>query len=274
MVVTASGITKRSVRFDLVPRRVTVTAVEPISATYVRVTLQGPALATFQSADPDDHIKVAFPAPGASEPVLPVAGPDGMQWPVDAPRILRDYTPRRFDPAKQELVVDFVVHGHGPASAWASQAAPGQVLGILGPRGSRVVEGSLDWQLLIGDETALPSIARRLEEATAGERFVAFVEVDGPADEQAIETRAEAEIHWVHRNGAVAGATTVLEDALRSATLPSGVFYTRAHGEANTLKSIRRYLVGERGIDPGLAAFSGHWKLGIANHDHHEPIED
>jgi NADPH-dependent ferric siderophore reductase len=141
LAVTASGITKRSVRFELLPRRVAVTAIEPISATCVRVTLKGPDLATFQSADPDDHIKVAFPAPGASEPVLPVTGPDGLTWPAGAPRILRDYTPRRFDPAKQE-VVDFVVHGHGPASAWASQAAPGQVRGVLGPRGSRVVEGT------------------------------------------------------------------------------------------------------------------------------------
>jgi NADPH-dependent ferric siderophore reductase len=71
------------------------------------------------------------------------------------------------------------------------------------------------------------------------------VEVDGPANEQAIETRAETEIHWVHRYGAVTGATTVLEDALRAAALPPGVWYTRAHGEANNLKPIRRYPIGE-----------------------------
>ncbi len=274
MAVRDTGISKRTVRFELVPRRVTVQTVEAITHTYVRVTLAGPDLATFTSADADDHIKIAFPPPGESEPALPKIGPNGIQWDAEARRILRDYTPRRFDPSKEELVVDFVIHGHGPASAWASEAEPGYVLGILGPRGSHLVEGNFDWQLLIGDETALPSIARRLEEADAGESFVAFIEVDGPADEQAIDTRANADIRWVYREGTPAGASTVLEDAIRAADLPEGVFYTRAGGEANTLKSIRRYLLRERGLDPEYTSFSGHWKLGVSDHDHHEAIEE
>ena len=76
---------------------------------------------------------------------------------------MRDYTPRRYDLDTLELDIDFVLHGDGPASTWAEQAKPGQFLHIGGPRGSMIVPDIFDSYLLIGDETALPAIARRLE---------------------------------------------------------------------------------------------------------------
>jgi NADPH-dependent ferric siderophore reductase len=274
--MTGSATTrKRTVRFDLTPRLAEVRRVESIAPTYIRITFGGDQLAGFSSLDAEDHFKLVIPAPGEREPLMPVVGPKGISFPEGAARpVIRDYTPRRFDPAINELVVDFVIHGHGPVSTWAAQAAPGQLAGILGPRGSHVVDGPFDWYLLIGDETVLPAIARRLEEASPEDRFVAFIEVDGAADEQVLETAANAEIRWVHRNGAGPGESTVLEDAIRAFTFPEGEFFTWAGGEATTLRSIRRHLVGERGVSPEWASFSGHWKRGTANHDHHEPIED
>lgn len=276
--MTETASRKRTVRFDLKPRLVTVTRVEAISPTYTRISFSGEDLAGFQSLDPEDHIKVAFPEPGADAPVMPVIGGKGIEYPQGAKRpTLRDYTPRRFSAEARELVVDFVIHGEGPASNWAAQAAPGQKLGILGPRGSHTVEDVFDWYLLIGDETVLPSIARRLEEARPGTKMIAFIEVDGPSDEQAIDTTADAELIWVHRHGAAAGTTTVLEDAIRARFadgVPSGEVFAWAGGEAATLRGIRRYLLNEVGLDREWTSFSGHWKYGVANHDHHEAIED
>ena len=167
-----------------------------------------------------------------------------------------------------------MIHGDGPASTWAANAMPGQLAGIVGPRGSQLIEGRFDWHLLIGDETVLPSIARRLEEAEPGSRYVAFIEIDGESDQQALATEAHADIHWVHRHGAEPGASAVMENALRQYAFPAGEFFTWAGGEATTLRAIRRHLVRERGVNPDLASFSGHWKRGVADHDHHEPIED
>ncbi|WZB77287.1 siderophore-interacting protein [Achromobacter insuavis] len=48
-----------------------------------------------------------------------------------APR--RATTPRRYDAAREELDIDFVLHGDGPASTWAEQAEAGQRLGIGAP---------------------------------------------------------------------------------------------------------------------------------------------
>ena len=70
---------------------------------------------------------------------------------------MRDFTPRRHDAEKGELVVDFAIHGAGPATEWASAARPGSRLGVGGPRGSFVVTDDFDWYLMIGDENGAAS---------------------------------------------------------------------------------------------------------------------
>ncbi|HYH12130.1 MAG TPA: siderophore-interacting protein, partial [Thermomicrobiales bacterium] len=194
---------------------------------------------------------------------------DGQPRPVT-----RDYTPRRFDAKSRMLVIDFVVHGAGVASDWAERAEPGMQLGIAGPRGSIIVDDDFDWYLAVGDETALPSIARRLEEAPASQRIVAVIEVENVTEEQEIETAADSSVYWVHRNGAPAGSTSLLFEALRELPLPEGEGFTWVEGEATTVRDIRRYLLNERGFDREHCRFSGHWKLGVVNHDHHAPIDE
>lgn len=148
------------------------------------------------------------------------------------------------------------------------------VIGVAGPRGSFVVSKDFDWYLLVGDETALPSIARELEELPAGARAVAIVEVADAAEEQQIASRARVEFVWLYRNGAEPGTTRLLEHAVRELTFPPGDCFAWVAGEASTIRPLRRHLLHERGVTPGWARFSGHWKRGVADHDHHEPIED
>ncbi len=66
-------------------------------------------------------------------------------------------------PTLGSFVVDFVIHDDGPATNWAATAKVGSVLGVAGPRGSSVIStDGIGLHLLIGDETALPAIARSL----------------------------------------------------------------------------------------------------------------
>jgi len=95
--------------------------------------------------------------------------------------------------------------------------------------------------------------------------------VDNASEELPIETRADVQLTWLHRNGAAPGTTTLLADAVRVLPKPEGTVYTLAGGEANSLRPIRAYMK-EAGYDPELTSFSGHWKLGIADHDHHEEV--
>lgn len=271
MTVTTQPTIER-VRFELVPRRAQVLEIIDLTPRMRRFVLRGGDLKSFESLDPDDHVKLVFPVPGHTEPSLPVVTANGLEMPEGAPPSeRRDFTPRAFDRTQGTLTVDFVRHGHGPAGRWAETAVIGSQLGVLGPRGSKIVRGTVDWYLLIGDETALPAIARRLEELPAGQKVIALVEIDGPAEELVLETSAELHLTWLHRNGAAPGTTTLLHDAVRALPKPEGVVYTLAGGEATSLRPIRAFMK-EAGYDQSLTTFSGHWKRGVADHDHHEEV--
>lgn len=274
-MMTATERTVELVRFPLRLRLLTVRRAERITPRMVRVTLGGGDPAGFETRDPDDHVKVFFPVPGVETPAVPTYGQNGPTIPADGRKlIMRDYTPRRYDPAAGELDLDFVIHGDGPASAWAAAARPGQILVVAGPRGSNVVPNAFDWYLLCGDETVLPSIARRLEEFPAGARAIAFVEVPDAAEEQPIVTRADLALTWLHRDGVAAGTTDLIERAVRTLDFPPGDPYVWASGEATSLRTLRRHLLHERGLRREWCHFSGHWKRGEANHDHHAPLDE
>lgn len=271
MTTTTQPFIER-VRFDLVPRMAEVIEIVDLSPAMRRFVLQSDDLKTFDSQDADDHMKLVFPAAGQREPTLPVLTPEGLKLPAGAaPSERRDFTPRAFDPTAGTLTVDFYRHGGGPAGDWAETATIGSKLGVLGPRGSKIIRGAVDVYLLIGDETALPAIARRLETLPAGQKVIAFIEIDSPANELPLTTDADLSLTWLHRNGAAPGTTQLLEDAVRSLPKPAGVVYTLAGGEATSLRPIRVAL-REAGYDPELTNFSGHWKRGIADHDHHEEV--
>ncbi|MCA9860816.1 MAG: siderophore-interacting protein [Thermomicrobiales bacterium] len=268
---TTQPIVERAM-FPLVPRMTTVVEITQLTPKMRRFVLQGEDLRSFESRDADDHMKLVFPAEGQAEPVLPQVTDQGLKLPDGAvPPQRRDFTPRLFDAATGTLTVDFYLHGSGPAGNWAESATIGSKLGVLGPRGSKVVTGGVDVYLLVGDETALPSIARRLEELPAGQKAIAIVEVDNPAEEQEIETKADVQLTWLHRNGAAPGTTNLLEDAIRALPKPEGTVYTLVGGEATSLRPIRAYMK-EAGYDPALTSFSGHWKRGVSDHDHHEEV--
>lgn len=265
----------RLVIHELKFRMTQVQRVEQLTPRMLRVTVAGDDLAGFVSAAPDDHIKVLVPAEGQEKPDLPsfdgkkVSYADGAIQPK-----MRDFTPRRFDPETLELDLDFVLHGDGPAATWAANAAPGSYIGVAGPRGSHVVDLDFDWYLLIGDETAIPFIARQLEELPAGSKAIAVIEVADENEIQQLTSPADIDVRWVSRGGAEAGATNVLEQAIRDVEFLDGEFFTWVAGEANALRDIRRHLLNERGVVREHARFNGHWKYKVADWDHHEPIEE
>ena len=250
-------------------RLLEVRRVTQVSPHMRRITVGGPELEGFQSPGADDHVKLFFAAPGQKKPTLPVLGPQGLAMPEGAEKpASRDYTPRRYDAARGELDIDFVMHGEGPAASWAARAQPGDFLGVGGPRGTLYVADDFDWYLLAGDASALPAIVRRLEELPAHARAFAFIEVADASEEQRFNTQAQVTVTWLHRNGAEAGTTKLLEKALRELQLPPGDGFTWVAGEATTLKPIREHLTQERGLRKEWVKVTGYWKRGEG--DHHD----
>ncbi|SAL26624.1 FAD-binding 9 siderophore-interacting domain-containing protein [Caballeronia cordobensis] len=250
------------VRHALKFRLLQVTRVQAVNPHLVRVTFTGDDLDDFVSASFDDHVKLFFPAPGETMPALPQAGPNGPEFDPSKPRpIARDFTPRRFDRAARELDIEFALHEAGPATAWAAQAAPGQQLGIGGPRGSFVIPTQFYWHLLIGDETALPAIARRLEELPEGTRVAALIEAADPSARIEFATRADLYVQWRYRNESEHPGGALLL-ALRETYLPDGDGYVWAAGEATLMRAVRKLLCDERGIDKKRIRASAYWKRG------------
>jgi NADPH-dependent ferric siderophore reductase len=270
--MTGPDLSVQRVRHELKMRLLQVKRTRLVSPQLLCVTLAGEDLRGFVSASFDDHVKVFFPEPGQDEPVLPTVGPDGISMPPGVPRPpARDYTPRRHDAAAGELDIEFVLHGDGPASMWAAQAKPGQFLGVGGPRGSFVVPTGYDWHLLIGDETSLPAIARRLEELPASTRATAIIEVADASAEIPLPDRAGLTVNWLHRDGAPAGDPSLLQHAARRVEMPTGEGYVWAAAESAAAKALRRVMVEERGIPKSRIRASSYWKRGAsAVHETHD----
>ena len=186
----------------------------------------------------------------------------------------RHYTIRSHDAAAKTLAIDFVLHGDGPATSWAVQARPGHFLGVGGPRGSFVIPDGFDWHLLIGDETALPSISRRIEELPAGTRVAAVLEARDPSARIEFDTQADLYAVWCYRNEEADGEIpgTALLNAVRETFLPDGEGYVWAAGEAASIRAVRQHLTTERGIDKSRIRASSYWKRGAAAV--HEALDD
>ncbi|HVW40546.1 MAG TPA: siderophore-interacting protein [Amycolatopsis sp.] len=237
--------------------RLEVLRTQQLSPHMVRVVAGGEGVAAFQPNEfTDAYVKVLFPVPGVTYPE-----PFDMeriraelpreQWPR-----MRSYTVRAFDGT--ELTLDFVHHGdEGLAGPWARNAEPGDALLLTGPGGAYAPRADVDWHLLVGDEAALPAIALSLETMPAGSLAHVFIEVTDAAEEQPLDTKADARIRWVHRS---AGEDLVA--AVRSLEFPAGTVQAFVHGEAGFVRELRRYLLDERGVPKDLLSISGYWRRG------------
>jgi NADPH-dependent ferric siderophore reductase len=241
-------------RFRQEPKRRALTVVrsDQVTPKMVRIEFTSPELADFSSRSPDDHIKLFLPDPSSAQG-----------------RCMRDYTPRAFDAAERALTIDFAVHGDGPATVWALGAKAGDTLEIGGPRGSAAVSDDFDHYLLVGDETALSSIGRRVESLRPGVPVTTVVVVDGPEEVQSFETRADWRPLWVFRSGQYVDDAMILRDVLETWEPSRGDGYVWIAAEARTARIIRDYMLEDRRHPKNWLKSAGYWVRGEAGAGHH-----
>ncbi|MGY4644630.1 NADPH-dependent ferric siderophore reductase [Cellulomonas sp. URHB0016] len=156
-----------------------------------------------------------------------------------------------------------------------------------------------DRLLVAGDETALPAIAGILERLPADARGEALIEMPCSEDRLDLVAPAGVTVRWYGRDGGAHGSLLVpavqaaaarmlpgraptpdveLEDVdvdggllwevpvdtTGAALASEAVMYAWLAGEAAVIKTLRRHLVGECGVDRSAVAFMGYWREGRA----------
>ncbi|EZQ18861.1 FAD-binding protein [Halopseudomonas bauzanensis] len=260
----------QKVRHPIKIRLLEVKRVTELSPAMRRITLTGEDLLGFHSASFDDHVKLLVPEQAGVSPNMPTLGDKGLVFAegVFKPE-LRDYTPRRYDPVSNELDIDFVLHHQGPATDWATHAEPGHLLGIAGPRGSFVIPTAFDWHLLVGDETAIPAIGRRLEELPATAKAVVIIKTTTEQARIDFACECALDVRWVTESAPTEAGMGALEAAVRELTLPEGEGYAWAAGEYSDIRAVRQYLSEGLGLDKGRIRAASYWRQSQANsHEH------
>ena len=148
----------------------------------------------------------------------------------------------------------------------------GQQLGIGGPRGSAIIPAAaIDLHLMIGDETALPAIERRLEELPPGAKALVVIEVEAGC-EQPLTSRADVQSVWLTRNQQQPATAAALIASLRSLQFEPRRCFAWAATETQEVRAIRRYLMQERGFDKSWIKAAGYWQRGATGS--HTVVED
>ncbi|MPY96592.1 MAG: siderophore-interacting protein [Actinophytocola sp.] len=273
-----------------------------LSPSFLRVTVTGPDLDRFADNGFDQRFKLVLPLPGVGFDHLGGGADWYQRWrqlPDHLRNPVRTYTVRAVRPERREVDVDVVLHGdNGPVSQWASRAVPDDVVAFVGPDawypgdhggvGFRPHPGAEF--LLAGDETAVPATTSILECLPADARGEVLLEVPHAADVLPVEHPPGVRVTWLPRNGGAHGERlipAVRETAVRlvaatprrprqrlrdidvdtdllwevPATATDGLYAWLA-GEAGVIKTLRRYLVTDLGVDRRSVAFMGYWRLG------------
>lgn len=264
--VAAPGPRRRPLPYPAV-----VTDVQPLSPQLLRIAFDGDGLAGFRWPGPASHLKVFLPGPGQRDVVLPAADEDGfMLIEPGRPRpTTRTFTPRRWDPAAGRLELEFLLHGPGPASQWASQARPGDRVAVSQPRRTYEVLPDSRWVLLAGDETAVPAIATLLETIGPDRSVHVLIEREGFHDEIPLPAHPGLAPHWLSRPAGDPPGTA-LTTAIAAWTPPAGAGQAWTACEATAVRSIRRLLLGPMEMLAERILTRGYWRLGAANHPDHD----
>jgi NADPH-dependent ferric siderophore reductase len=240
-----------------------VTAVRDLTPHMRRLTIAAAEFADYAPAGPDEYLGLLLPRDEDATLVLPANdGTENIRAAVGAiPESerpdLRWYTLRDHRPDAREIDVDFVVHGdEGPGTRFAGRARVGSALGIRECTALYAPLPATRSRVIIGDESAIPAIARILEATETPDTHV-FIEISDAAEKQDLA----GDITWVERRGELPGVR--LQQAVRAAVLPEVIDYAWVCGERLAVQEIRRHLV-DRGVSKDRITFSGYWRLGEA----------
>ncbi|MET8557227.1 siderophore-interacting protein [Streptomyces sp. NPDC004959] len=238
---------------------------ESLSPGFARVTLGGPGIRHLVPAGADQAVRLFFPREGQSGLRMPTASNEAwmaqvLLMPKASRPWVRNLTIRSLRPEDQELDIEFALHDGSPMTAWVSRVRPGDAAGIFDLGTMYRPPAHARGRLLVGDESALPAILSILDSDPDASPADVFVEVAAAHDIRSVPTPPGVRVHWLSRDDERPGVRVL--EAVRAAELPEGPFYAWVAGESRLATTVRRHLVGDRGVPKRDVTFCGYWRLG------------
>jgi NADPH-dependent ferric siderophore reductase len=177
----------------------TVVGVHQISPSYKRVVLEGPDLARF--TDGGLHFRLLFGPEGAPWPYTDETGV--TQWPEGISAWHRPvYTARSIECGENgaaQIVFDVFIHEGGRVTEWTRTLNLGATIALTGPAGRRGFQDAT-WQYMIGDETAVPVVARMLAALPPHVQGKAVLFASHRDDVQHLEHPDGLAVQWIFRS--------------------------------------------------------------------------
>lgn len=172
--------------------------------------------------------------------------------------VRRRYTVRQV--VGDSLVVDAVLHGHGPGSTWAAAATVGDAITFFGPRGSvDLPPPSADGGtvLALTDESGLPAVACVVE-AFGDRPITVLAEVHDENEQYPLPPNARAT--WVLRGDRPSGQVDLLRNALDELAPTGSLAFAYVLGESRAIVALRDELA-RFGLERSDVYAKGYWNL-------------
>ncbi|HRE01554.1 MAG TPA: siderophore-interacting protein, partial [Ilumatobacteraceae bacterium] len=253
-----------TVELPIILRRMMVRAVEQITPVVRRVVVGGEQFDRFvvdgaeqpgfESPGVDDHVKLFFAGPDGL--VLPTQGDGELDWPEDPRPVARSYTVRAVDHHAKTVTIDMVLHGHGFGARWAAAVTVGDEVHLAGPKQWTAFPNA-PWYLLVGDDTALPAIARWLEALAPDAVVRVVIATDHPGEYPGLVLAGDRTVTWVAP--AMRQGEQPLTDAVAALDWPAATPFVWAAGEVGDVGALRRLLRDQRGLDRASYDLAAYW---------------
>ncbi|MFB6454561.1 siderophore-interacting protein [Chitinophaga sp. Hz27] len=244
----------------------TVTRKTLVTPNYMRVFLTGDNMSQFVGPTVGVNNKILIPPQGLNKICFPSFDYGKMEWihpPEDVRPVIRTYTHRGIDLERNEIWIDFALHGSSsPASGWAIRAQTGDVLGVLMHNEKSVLYTPAENYVLVADASGLPVIAAILEDLPPTAKGICLLEVNSVEDEQTLVTQADIRFTWLHNPTPQVGSELFYH--LKKEKLPDISRFGYVAAEFSTVKHIRSFIRKELNWRrEELYAYS-YWKAGMS----------
>lgn len=252
------------------PCYVSVQKVVDISANLRRITFTGEDISNFPSFCPGAHIKVFLPLPNQQKPQLPIQTAEGKIWlDVNKKPFIRTYSVRNIRTERQEIDIEFVLHGDAsPASKFAQEVNIGDFIGLSRPSGPDPMVPDSPVFSIVGDLTALPAIAAMLEVMPTNTSGQVRVSVLSEHDCISLIKPKEIEVTYYINDTA-----SLVSDVLQESAIQKECHFWIA-GEENLVVPIRKFLLKEMKVKKSNLYAIPYWRQDLKEEEYHQTRHD